>query len=73
MVSIQFVYLIHFYHAFFDFIGVEDLQWADAFTINIIGDYINQGAGSYNNSAFSNENIVPGNMMLLGSFRDDEV
>ncbi|KAL7535348.1 hypothetical protein ACHAXR_006436, partial [Thalassiosira sp. AJA248-18] len=49
----------------------EDLQWADAFTIDVIGDYIIQTAGYYS-SVFSSDKNSCG-MMLLGSFRDDEV
>ncbi|KAL7524022.1 hypothetical protein ACHAXR_002790, partial [Thalassiosira sp. AJA248-18] len=49
----------------------EDLQWADAFTIDVIGDYIVQTAGYYS-SVFSSDKNSCG-MMLLGSFRDDEV
>lgn len=44
--------------------GVEDLQWVDQFTM----DVIIQGAGS--GSAFSEQEYLFGGMLLLGSFRD---
>jgi len=49
-------------------IVAEDLQWADASTIDIIG-YLIQSA-----SYFSvEENMLQGGLLLVGSFRDNEV
>ncbi|KAL7531012.1 hypothetical protein ACHAXR_007019, partial [Thalassiosira sp. AJA248-18] len=49
----------------------EDLQWTDAFTLDVIGDYIIQTAGCFS-SVFSSDDDSRG-MLLLGSFRGDEV
>ncbi|KAL7526826.1 hypothetical protein ACHAXR_001671, partial [Thalassiosira sp. AJA248-18] len=49
----------------------EDLQWADAFTVDVIGDFIIQTAAYYSSVFSSDEKSI--GMMLLGSFRDDEV
>ena len=50
---------------------MEDLHWADAFTHDIICDYIIFAAGHYS-STFSSENRSR-SLMLLGNYRDDEV
>ena len=48
-------------------LGVEDLQWVDQFTM----DVIIQGASS--GSTFSEQDCISGGMLLLGNFRDNEV
>jgi len=50
---------------------LDDLQWSDAFMMSILGDLI-QSVGS--SSAFSaEEDSSKGGLLLLGSFRDNEV
>mmetsp|Transcript_26788 Transcript_26788/g.64273 ORF Transcript_26788/g.64273 Transcript_26788/m.64273 type:complete len:1395 (+) Transcript_26788:24-4208(+) len=48
-------------------ICVEDLQWADEFTMDIIVQSVRS------NSAMSEVEYARGGMLLLGSFRDNEV
>mmetsp|Transcript_3115 Transcript_3115/g.6866 ORF Transcript_3115/g.6866 Transcript_3115/m.6866 type:complete len:581 (+) Transcript_3115:107-1849(+) len=49
----------------------EDLQWADAFTMEIICDYIRTAGYS---SPLSVQEVTPrGGMFLVGSFREEEI
>jgi len=50
---------------------LDDLQWSDEFTVDIIGDFL-QTAGC-SSDQFTEQESPHGGLLLVGSFRDNEV